>query len=100
MPKKAALARLPDFRDGAGNVSAQRRIQERRHCTFVCKLIDDELSRTQRVCEAVGDDSLSAELSQTVVTLSDEWTKYQRLPTTRPTSRRHRQRVPWSRLRT
>ncbi len=62
--------------------------------------IDDELSRTQRVCEAVGDDSLSAELCQTVVTLSDEWTKYQRLHARSPTSRRHRRRVPWSRLRT
>ena len=54
-------------------------MQERRHCTFVCKVIDDELSRTQRVCEAVADDSLSAELWQTVVTLSDEWIQYQRL---------------------
>jgi hypothetical protein len=48
-------------------------------------VIDDELSRTQRVCEAVGDESLSAELWQTVVTLSDEWIKYQRLHARSPT---------------
>jgi hypothetical protein len=45
-----------------GNVSGQGQIQKRGHCTFVCKVIDHELSRTQPVCEPVGDGSLSAEL--------------------------------------
>jgi hypothetical protein len=36
---------FPSFVDGAGNVSVQGQIQERRHCTFVCKVIDHELSR-------------------------------------------------------
>ena len=49
------------------------------HCSFICHVLDNELAKTQRVCEVVGQGAISTELWLTVVELSDAWTKYRQL---------------------
>ncbi len=51
--------------------------QQHRYCSFICKVIDREVSATQRVCEAVGTDSpLAAELWAQAVAVSDSWSRF------------------------
>jgi hypothetical protein len=59
---------------------ASRRIQHE-YCTFLCRVIDREISHAQRACEALGNSPLTNELWSEVVALSDAWTRFQELNT-------------------
>jgi hypothetical protein len=41
--------------------------------------MDEELSQTQRLCQAIGDCPTSAELWATAGEMNDQWSKYQEL---------------------
>lgn len=47
-----------------------------RHCCGLCRLIEREQQRAQRLCQAAGHSALTAELWSSVVELSDALTAY------------------------
>jgi len=49
------------------------------HCSFMCKAVDNEMVRAQRVCDAVGPSAGTGELWAAVVEMSDAWTRFQML---------------------
>ena len=51
----------------------------RQYCSSVCCIIDNELAKTQRVCEAVGPSPSSSELWAAAAALNDAMTEYHRL---------------------
>lgn len=72
-------------RRGCREVSCQRegcrrrRALGRSHCSLICRAIDDELARAQRICQAVGAGSQSAELWTKTVELNDGLTELHQL---------------------
>jgi hypothetical protein len=48
-----------------------------RYCSFVCHVVEDEMDQIRRVCEAVGESPLTAELWAAAVQLGDTWTECQ-----------------------
>lgn len=59
----------------------RRRVTGYKHCSFMCKAIDEELSKAQRLCELLGDSPITTELWTAVVTMADAWTDVVRLRT-------------------
>ena len=54
---------------------------EHKHCSFLCKAIDEEVARAQRICQALdGTDSpLTAGLLSEISAVADGWNKYRKL---------------------
>lgn len=51
-----------------------------RYCTLMCRLIEDELKRAQRVTSALGGvPSVPGELWAEIVTCADAWARYREL---------------------
>jgi hypothetical protein len=48
------------------------------HCTFICRMLDDELAAAQRVCEAVAQTGFSSDSWAAIATAADAWSEYQR----------------------
>lgn len=47
------------------------------HCSLICKAIDEELTRAQRLCQALGADApMASKLWAETVALSDGWTEH------------------------
>lgn len=57
-------------REGCGRTVREH--PERTHCCFLCQVLDRELTRAQRICEATGD----TEHWLAVVTLNDALSEY------------------------
>jgi hypothetical protein len=51
----------------------------KQYCSSVCCIIDNELAKAQRVCEAVGASPSSSELWAAAAALNDAVTEYHRL---------------------
>lgn len=67
-------------RDGCGREGCSRRSRQgHSYCSYLCKLIADELGKAQRVCTAIGPGPHSTELWTAAVELSESWTQIQRL---------------------
>jgi hypothetical protein len=64
-------------REGCDQRSNRR--GEKQYCSSVCCIADNELAKTQRVCEAVGPSPSSSELWAAAAALNDAVTEYHRL---------------------
>lgn len=50
-----------------------------RHCTALCRVIDREQAKAQRVCEAIGHTPATTELWTSLVDMADTLSRYQEL---------------------
>lgn len=82
MPSNEMLRRRPRRRRGKPRRTNCQREGCSRHshaghdyCSFVCKAIDTEVTKCQRVCETLGDSALTTEMWSEIVALSDAWTR-------------------------
>ncbi len=55
------------------------RAEKATHCSFLCKAIECELARIQRLSEAVGPSPVVAELWSHATTVGDSWSEVLRL---------------------
>jgi len=52
-------------------------VSKHEYCCYTCMVLDEEMNRARRVCDAIGPSTDTTELWLTVVELNDLWTKYQ-----------------------
>lgn len=74
-PPSTKLPRTACSREGCERPSAQKS----RHCSFLCKAVELELERIQRIAEAVGPSPVVAELWMHATTVGDSWSEVLRL---------------------
>lgn len=63
------------FREGC----RRRRPADHTYCSQLCMLVDNEMLKAQRVCEALGDNALTTELWTSVVAFNDAFSDVSRL---------------------
>ena len=54
--------------------------RDRTYCSFMCRAIDEDIERTQRMCEVLGTDSpVVAGMWSEIIECADAWTRYKQL---------------------
>lgn len=79
MPNQNGSRRQPKA-DRCKRESCTRQAREpHRYCSYLCKLIAEEMNKAHRVCTAIGPGTYSTELWTAAVELNEVWTQIQQL---------------------